>query len=130
MLDHWRVVLIYNRHCIAGYGSEPYTTYLMKQIDEAAAALKELGRRLRDARLERNDSMAIFAQRLGVSERTVRALEQGRPTVQMGIWLNALWALDALEALDRVLAPQESLLDRARNMHKARRQRASRQRDL
>jgi hypothetical protein len=130
MLSRWRVVSLYNRYFVAGYSSNSYTTCLMKQIDEAATALKELGRRLREARLERNDSMAIFAERLGVSERTVRALEQGRPTVQVGIWLNALWALDALEALDRVLAPQESLLDRARNMHKARRQRASRLRGL
>src|SRR5215469_3948070 len=101
----------------------------MRQVDQVTAALKALGGRLRNARLERNDSMAIFAQRLGVSERTVRALEQGRPTVQVGVWLNALWALDALEPLDQVLAPQESLLDRARNMDKARRQRASRRRN-
>src|SRR5579859_6327331 len=98
----------------------------MKQVDEVATALLELGRRLRDARLARNDSMAIFAQRLGVSERTVRALEQGRPTVQVGVWLNALWAVDALESLNQVLAPRESLLDRARQMDKGRRQRASR----
>ena len=98
----------------------------MRQVDEVATALRGLGQRLRDARLERNDSMAIFAERLGVSERTVRALEQGRPTVQVGVWLNALWALDALEALERVLAPQESLLDRARHMQKPRRRRASR----
>ena len=100
----------------------------MRQIDEAATALKELGRRVRNARLERNDSMAIFAQRLGVSERTVRALEQGRPTVQVGVWINALWALDALDSLHRVLAPQESLLDRARSVDKLHRQRASRRR--
>ena len=101
---------------------------IMRQIDEVTAALKELGRRLRDARLERNDSMAIFAERLGVSERTVRALEQGRPTVQLGVCLNALWALDALATMDRVLAPQESLLDRARHVDTGRRQRASRRR--
>jgi transcriptional regulator with XRE-family HTH domain len=100
----------------------------MRQVGEVSAALVELGRRLRNARLERNDSMAIFAQRLGVSERTVRALEQGRSTVQVGIWLNALWAVDALESLNQVLAPRESLLDQARRMHKTRRQRASRRR--
>ena len=69
----------------------------MKQVDESAEMLRELGLRLRTARLERNDSMAIFAERLGVSERTVRAMEQGRPTVHVGVWLNALWVLDALE---------------------------------
>src|SRR5579871_4919186 len=98
----------------------------MKQVEESTSVLRELGLRLRSARLERNDSMAIFAQRLGVSERTVRAMEQGLPTVQVGVWLNALWVLDALEPVTRILEPQESLLDRARNMHKPRRQRASR----
>jgi transcriptional regulator with XRE-family HTH domain len=98
----------------------------MKQIDASTVALKELGQRLRDARLARNDPMAIFAERLGVSERTVRAMEQGRPTVQVGTWVQALWVLDALESLDRILESQESLLDRARRMHEPRRQRASR----
>ena len=98
----------------------------MKQVDESTATLRELGLRLRNARLERNDSMAIFAERLGVSERTVRAMEQGLPTVHVGVWLNALWVLDALEPITRILEPQESLLDRARNLHKPLRQRASR----
>jgi transcriptional regulator with XRE-family HTH domain len=98
----------------------------MKQVDESARALRELGLRLRTARLERNDSMAIFAERLGVSERTVRAMEKGLPTVHVGVWLNALWVLDALDPVMRILEPQGSLLDRARNIHKPRRQRASR----
>jgi transcriptional regulator with XRE-family HTH domain len=98
----------------------------MKQVDESTATLRELGLRLRNARLERNDSMAIFAERLGVSERTVRAMEQGRPTVHVGVWFNALWVLDVLEPVTRILEPQEGLLDRARNLHKPRRQRASR----
>lgn len=100
----------------------------MKQVEETVSLLRLLGQRLRAGRLERNDSMAIFAQRLGVSERTVRAMEQGRPTVQIGVWLNALWLLDALEPLGRILEPRESLLDRARNLQKPRRQRASRRR--
>ena len=86
-----------------------------------------LGQRLRAARLERNDTMAIFSERLGVSERTVRAMEQGLPTVQVGVWLNALWVLDALEPLSRVLEVRESLLDRVRNPRPPRR-RASRRR--
>lgn len=103
-----------------------YSICLMKQIEESIAVLRELGLRLRNARLERNDTMAVFAQRLGVSERTVRSMEQGLPTVHVGVWLNALWVLDALEPALRILESQESLLDRARNMHKPRRQRASR----
>ena len=100
--------------------------FLMKHITETGRLLTELGRRLRDARLGRNDSMATFAERLGVSERTVRAMERGLPTVQIGIWLNALWLLDALQPFDQVLAARESLLERARQAERPPRRRASR----
>jgi len=90
--------------------------------------LSTLGARLRRARLERNDTMATFAERLGVSERTVRAMEQGLATVQIGTWINALWILDATEPLDRLLEPRESLLDRARATQAVSRKRASRRR--
>ena len=99
----------------------------MKQVTETQALLRALGSRLRAARLERNDTMATFAERLGVSERTVRAMEQGRGTVQVGTWLQALWLLDELQPLERLLQPRESLLDRARSERTSRlRKRASR----
>jgi len=73
--------------------------------------------------------MAVFAQRIGVSERTVRAMERGRQTVQIGTWLEALWILDELEGLERLLEGRRSLLDRARREESAgQRQRASRRR--
>lgn len=99
----------------------------MIQVAEIGAALAALGRRLRRARLERNDSMAVFAERIGVSEQTVRAMERGVPTVQIGTWLEALWVLNELEPLDHLLEKRESLLDLARRKERARqRQRASR----
>jgi transcriptional regulator with XRE-family HTH domain len=99
----------------------------MKQVAEINEALKGLGRRLRRARLERNDSMTVFAQRIGVSEQTVRAMERGLPTVKIGTWLEALWVLNGLEPLDRLLEKRESLLDIARREERARqRLRASR----
>jgi transcriptional regulator with XRE-family HTH domain len=99
----------------------------MMQIAEVHAALMALGQRLRRARLERNDSMAIFAQRIGVSEQTVRAMERGLPTVQIGTWLEALWILDELEPLEHLIEKRESLLDIARREQSARqRLRASR----
>lgn len=97
------------------------------QVAEARGALAALGQRLRRARLERNDSMAVFAERIGVSEQTVRAMERGVPTVQIGTWLEALWVLNELEPLDHLLEKRESLLDLARRRERARqRQRASR----
>jgi len=97
----------------------------MIEVAECRDLLVELGRRLRAARIDRNDTMAVFAQRLGVSEGTVRAMERGTPTVQIGAWLNALWMLNQLHTMNRVLEPRESILDRARAEAKPRRRRAS-----
>ena len=96
------------------------------EIERVREVLAELGGRLRTARIERNDTMEVFAQRLGVSVGTVRAMERGAPTVQVGAWLNALWILNQLDTFTHVLEPKEGLLDRIRAQTKGRRQRASR----
>lgn len=96
-------------------------------IEEVNDVLRILGERLRAARIERNDTMSVFAERLGVSAGTVRAMERGLPTVQIGIWLNALWILNQLDALGHLLEPRDSVLDHLRAREKGRRrQRASR----
>jgi transcriptional regulator with XRE-family HTH domain len=100
----------------------------MRKVVEAAEVLLALGRRLRAARLARNDTMTTFAERLGVSDQTVRAMEQGLSTVQIGTWASALWILDDLASLERVLEPRESLIDRARSERSPRRHRASKRR--
>jgi transcriptional regulator with XRE-family HTH domain len=96
------------------------------EINQVKEILSQLGGRLRAARIERNDTMEVFAQRLGVSVGTVRAMERGAPTVQIGAWLNALWTLNQLDTITHVLEPKESLLDRIRAQEKGLRQRASR----
>lgn len=68
--------------------------------------------------------MAMFAERIGVSVPTLRAMERGVPTVQIGAWALALWALDRLDDLGAVLAARAGLLDRARAGAKRARQRA------
>jgi len=98
------------------------------KIDEVTDVLVGLGGRLRAARIARNDTMEIFAERLGVSVGTVRAMERGAPTVQIGAWLNALWIFDELETLTPILQRKESLLDRFRAQDKNRRLRASKRR--
>jgi len=52
-------------------------------------------------------------------------MERGTATVQIGAWLNALWMLNQLHTMNRVLEPRESILDRARAEAKPRRRRAS-----
>ena len=73
--------------------------------------LSALGWRLRHARIARNDSQARFAARIGVSIPTLRKIEQGDPSVQVGHWVNALWALDRLADLDGMLVRKASLFD-------------------
>lgn len=90
-------------------------------------ALKNLGRRLKTARLARNDSQKEFAWRIGVSIPTLQNMEQGKPTVAIGTWINALNVLDRLDDLDGLLAPEESLFAQHERIKKlAGRQRARR----
>jgi transcriptional regulator with XRE-family HTH domain len=98
----------------------------MIDVNEQRQYLSELGTRLKTLRLARNDTMAVFAQRLGVSAGTVRAMEHGMATVQIGAWVKALWVLDHLDDLNGVLAQKVSLLEQARAPRTRIRQRASR----
>jgi transcriptional regulator with XRE-family HTH domain len=98
----------------------------MLDFKELQQHLSELGSRLKSLRLARNDTMAIFAQRLGVSAGTLRAMEHGASTVQIGAWVKALWVLDHLDDLNGVLAQKQSLLEQARTPRIRSRQRASR----
>jgi transcriptional regulator with XRE-family HTH domain len=99
----------------------------MESIEEVGATLAQLGSRLRSARLARNEPMALFAERIGVSAPTLREMERGSPKVQIGFWFNALWALGRLDEIAPLLAERESLIERARRAREQpQRQRASR----
>jgi len=95
----------------------------MLSLAESTAVLTAFGRRLRASRVERNQTMAVFAARIGVSVPTLRAMERGAPTVQVGAWANALWALDRREDFATLLAERASVLERARAAAQAPRKR-------
>lgn len=75
--------------------------------------LIRLGARLRAERLARNEPQARFAARLGVSVPTLRRMEQGDPTAQIGHWLAALELLGRPADFEALLAPRYSLFDAA-----------------
>uniref|UniRef100_C6DYH8 XRE family transcriptional regulator n=1 Tax=Geobacter sp. (strain M21) TaxID=443144 RepID=C6DYH8_GEOSM len=69
--------------------------------------LKELGTRLRGERLQRNETQAIFAARLGISVPTLYKMEAGDPTVLVGHWINALEVLDRVQEIDGLLTKKD-----------------------
>jgi transcriptional regulator with XRE-family HTH domain len=79
--------------------------------DNVQTTLAHLGARLRAERLARNEPQGRFAARLGVSVPTLRRLEKGDASAQIGHWLAALEILNHLADADALLAPRYSLFD-------------------
>lgn len=91
--------------------------------------LKNLGLRLKHARLELNDPQKEFAFRIGVSIPTLYKMEQGNPSVSIGKWVKALSMLGKLDEFEQLIALHKSLADRYTSLEKVKtRQRSSRSR--
>lgn len=85
--------------------------------------LRELGARLRSERIKRLDTQAMFAARIGVSVPTLRKMESGDATVQIGNWAAALSILDRLDGIDALLSAQEDLFAKFEQLHAPQRKR-------
>jgi transcriptional regulator with XRE-family HTH domain len=95
-------------------------------MPHAEAKLKDLGSRLRNERLKRNETQAIFAARIGVSVPTLRKMESGDPTVLIGHWAASLDILDRAGDIDAILAEPDDLFAKYEMSKAPARQRASR----
>jgi len=84
------------RHYVAGVDEAP--------IPDVSATL---GDRLRRYRVQQDIAQAVLARRAGISERTLRSLEQGHD-VQLSTLLRVLRALGRLDALDAFLPPPQT----------------------
>jgi transcriptional regulator with XRE-family HTH domain len=73
----------------------------------ALKQLESLGERMRLARLRRNLTTELFAERMGVSRETLRRLEKGDPTIAMGTYLRALRVLNLDADIDAVAKDDE-----------------------
>ena len=76
---------------------------------ELQSLLLQIGERLREARLARNESQELFAQRLGLTRQSYSKMEKGSPQTLIGKWLEASSILGRLDGWQEVLAPKEDL---------------------
>ena len=72
---------------------------------EAAKRIKELGHRVRLARIRRGMSIAELAAKAGINRNTLSALELGKHGVAIGAYVTVLWALGLDRTLDGVAHP-------------------------
>jgi transcriptional regulator with XRE-family HTH domain len=83
--------------------------YMINQNINSESLLKQLGARLKEARLSRNESQEQFAQRLGITRQSYSKMEKGFPQTPIGNWLAASGILGRLGGWRDVLAEQEDL---------------------
>ena len=73
--------------------------------------LSKLGEQIKLARLRRKISVALVAERAGVSRATIWSVEKGSPSVAIGIYAAVLHALNGMDK-DLVLIAQDDELGR------------------
>jgi transcriptional regulator with XRE-family HTH domain len=76
---------------------------------EIESLLKRLGQRLKEARLARNESQSLFAQRLCLTRQSYSRMEKGSPQTLIGNWMAASSLLGRLDDWKDILAETEDL---------------------
>ena len=69
--------------------------------------LKRLGANLRTARLRRNLTLDDMAEKIGTGKRAVADAEKGKPSTGIAVYAAMLWALDLLDQIADVAAPEK-----------------------
>ena len=82
---------------------------MINKKSDMESLLKQLGQRLKEARLLRNESQELFAQRLGLSRQSYSKMEAGASQTPIGNWLAASNILGRLEDWLDILAEKEDL---------------------
>lgn len=79
----------------------------------AGRALAKLGSDLRAARLRRRITMALMAERAFISRGTLQKVEQGDPSVSLGIYATVLFILGMVDRVGALAEPREDHLGMA-----------------
>jgi hypothetical protein len=69
-------------------------------------ALRKLGADLAVARIRRKETQRLWSKRLGVSIPTLIRMEQGDPSVSMGVYVTALWLVGRANAVSELADPK------------------------
>ncbi len=72
--------------------------------------MRELGNRIRTARLRRRLSQAELAASLYVTRKTLARLENGDPGVSLAVFATALFAFGLHGQLDELVTPQSDVI--------------------
>jgi len=91
----------------------------------SAKEMKALGQRLKDARLRRRFSMETVCARADISRPTLYKVENGDPSVSIGIYVNVLRVLLLIEDLS-LIAKEDALGRRLQDESLPHRKRAPR----
>ena len=70
-------------------------------------AMKKLGADLKEARIKRRLTMALVEERAGITHITLSRVEQGEPTVSMGIYAKVLFVLGLVENIYEIANPDK-----------------------
>lgn len=68
-------------------------------------ALKTLGQNIKEARIKRRLTLALVAERAGISYLTLRNVEKGSATVSMGIYAKVFFVIGLLDNLYELANP-------------------------
>jgi transcriptional regulator with XRE-family HTH domain len=69
--------------------------------------MRAFGQRLKAARLRRDLTTILFAERVGISRDTLNRLEKGDPTIALGTYLRALRVLGLDKDVDAIARDDE-----------------------
>ena len=81
--------------------------------DAALGSLITLGRRLKEARLRRNWTQSLTADKAGLSASSIKKVEAGSAHISISAYLSLLDVYGLPTALDRVLEPGADTLGEA-----------------
>jgi len=76
-------------------------------------ALQALGLRIKDARVVRQETQALLAERIGVSRRTIQRLEEGSPTTTIVVIAKVLFVYGLLDDFIQIADPNRDTVGSA-----------------